>query len=214
MDDVTGVILVGGKSRRMGRDKALLELGGRTLLERVLECFRESFREIVLVGDRADRFAKLDVPVYEDLFPGSALGGLYTALHHARTGTAFVSACDLPFPSTRAVRHLCALTGEGDVVVAKLRHGYEPLFAAYSRRCLEPAGAMLRAGEKRIRDLYLRVTVREVAESELQRAGVERSAFTNVNTPADYAAAGGAPTVHRAEAAHAGAETRLHATAL
>ena len=189
IEHITGVILVGGKSRRLGTDKAFLEVGGRTLLEGVLECFRESFRKIVLVGDRAERFANLDVPVCADLFPGSALGGLYTGLRHAETDTVFVSSCDLPFPSTRVLRHLCSLTGEGDVVVAKLEHGYEPLFAAYSKRCAEPAGAMLRAGGHRICDLYRHVGVREVSESELERAGAEREAFTNVNTPEEWAAA-------------------------
>ena len=97
LHDITGVILVGGKSRRMGRDKAFLQIVGKTLFERVLEIFRESFDRIVLVGDRAERFAAYDLPVLPDIYPGSALGGLYTALYHAETEYIFVSSCDLPF---------------------------------------------------------------------------------------------------------------------
>ena len=78
--DITGVILVGGKSRRMGRDKAFLDVAGKSLFERVLEVFRESFDRIVLVGDREERFAAYGLPVLPDIYPGSSLGGLYTGL--------------------------------------------------------------------------------------------------------------------------------------
>ena len=65
--DITGVILVGGKSRRMGRDKAFLQIAGKTLFERVLEIFRESFDRLVLVGDRAERFTGYALPVLPDI---------------------------------------------------------------------------------------------------------------------------------------------------
>ena len=81
LHDITGVILVGGKSSRMGQDKAFLEIAGRPLFERVLEVFRECFDRIVLVGDRVERFAGYGLPVLPDIYPGSALGGtLYRAL--------------------------------------------------------------------------------------------------------------------------------------
>ena len=76
--DITGVILVGGKSRRMGRDKAFLEVAGKPLIERVLEVFRNSFTQVILVGNREERFAGYGLPVLPDIYPGSALGGLYT----------------------------------------------------------------------------------------------------------------------------------------
>ncbi len=188
-NDITGVILVGGKSRRMGRDKAFLDVGGKTLFEKVLDAFRESFSKIILTGSRGERFAGYDLPVYEDIFSGSALGGIYTGLHHADTDTVFVSSCDLPFPSSRIIRHLCSLTGNSDAVVPKLAHGYEPLFAAYSKSCLRSVKTMLHAGNYCVYDLYRQIDVREVSESELESVGGARDAFLNLNTPEEYEAA-------------------------
>lgn len=189
LDGITGVILVGGKSRRMGKDKAFLEIGGMTLFEKVLEAFRENFRRIILTGSAAERFASYNLPIYEDIFPGSALGGVYTGLHHADTDTVFVSSCDLPFPSSRIIRHLCSLTGASDAVVPRLPHGHEPLFAVYSKSCLGPVKNMLDAGNLCVYDLYPHVKVRDVCEQELESAGGVRHAFLNVNTPEEYEAA-------------------------
>jgi len=188
-NDITGVILVGGKSRRMGRDKAFLDVGGKTLFEKVLDAFRENFSKIILTGDRGERFAGYDLPVYEDILSGSALGGIYTGLHYADTDTVFVSSCDLISPSSRVIRHLCSLTGNGDAVVPKLAHGYEPLFAAYSRSCLSSVKTMLQAGNYCVYDLYRHIDVREVSERELESAGGGRDAFLNLNTPEEYEAA-------------------------
>jgi len=185
-NDITGVILVGGKSRRMGRDKAFLDMGGRTLFECVLDSFRETFHKIILIGNGAERFTNYGFPIYEDLLSGSALGGIYTGLHYADTDTVFVSSCDLPFPSSRVIRHLCSLTGTSDAVVPRLAHGYEPLFAAYAKSCLGPVRAMLEAGNYCVYDLYHQMNVREVSERDLQAVGGGRDAFLNLNTPEEY----------------------------
>lgn len=107
--NVTGVILIGGKSRRMGRDKAFLQISGKTFFEGVLGVLRDSFDRLLLVGDRAECFAGYDLPVLPDIYPGSALGGLYPALHRAETEYIFVSSCDLPFPNGGILRYLCSL---------------------------------------------------------------------------------------------------------
>ena len=188
LDDITGVILVGGKSRRMGRDKAFLEVGGKTLFERVLEAFRENFSRILLVGDRAERFVRYALPVYADLYPGSALGGLYTGLHYAETDHVFVSSCDLAFPSSGVIRHLCSLTGACDAVVPKFAHGYEPLFAAYSKNCLVPMKSLLEERNYCVYDVYPQLKVRDVAGDELEAVAGSPQAFLNLNTPEEYEA--------------------------
>jgi molybdopterin-guanine dinucleotide biosynthesis protein A len=95
--DITGVILVGGKNGRMGKDKAFLEVSGIPIFERVLEIYRGSFHRILLVGDRGERFAPYSLPVLENIFPGSALGGLYTGLYHAQTEYVFIPPCEPAF---------------------------------------------------------------------------------------------------------------------
>ena len=184
-NDITGVILVGGKSRRMGRDKALLEFHGRPLFEQVLELFRESFAHVLLAGDRGERFESYGLPLLPDLVPGSSLGGIYTALAAAQTEWIFVASCDLPFPSRTILAHLCSLRDACDAVVPKTEHGYEPLFALYSRRCLEPVKELLDRGECCAYAWYPQVRLREVGPAQLAALDPEGRAFINLNTPED-----------------------------
>jgi molybdenum cofactor guanylyltransferase len=189
--DITGVILVGGKSSRMGRDKAFLELGGKTLLAGIVALFQECFDRVVLCGDRPERFAGYGLPVLPDIRPGGALGGIYTGLCHAETEHVFVSSCDLPFPSSAILRYLCSLKDGHDVVVPATAHGYEPLFAVYSKRCLEPIRVLLDRGDFCAYGYYPEVRVRYVRHEELAHLDGDGRAFLNVNTPEEFAKAGG-----------------------
>lgn len=188
--DITGMILVGGKSRRMGKDKAFLEFSGKPLFERVLGLFLESFPQTVLVGDRRERFAGYGLPVLEDIFPGSPLGGLYTGLYHAPTDYVFVSPCDLPFPDRGILDRICSLRNDFDAVVPATRHGLEPLFALYSKKCLEPMRRLLESGNLRIYGFYPQVRVRHVPGGEIAQPDEEEKSFVNINTPEDYAMLG------------------------
>ena len=183
---VTGVILVGGKSRRMGRDKALLEINGRTLFETTLDAFREALDTVILVGDRPERFAGSAIPIYPDIYPGSALGGLYTGLVRAETSHVFVSSCDLPFPSSGIIRHLTTLAPGNDVVVVETGAGYEPLFAVYSQECREPIRRQIEAGNYCVYDFYPEVRTRIVTGAEITHLGDPERIFLNLNTPEEY----------------------------
>ncbi len=189
--DITGVILVGGKSRRMGRDKALLEVAGRLLIERVLELFRENFKRVILVGDRAERFAGFGLPVLPDICPGSALGGIFTGLNVAETDYIFVAPCDLPFPNACVLRYLCSLGSGFDAVVPKTALGYEPLFALYSKSCLAPMWGQLESGDFCACAYYPQVRVRYVPYEELAHLDWDGKAFLNINTPEEFAKIGG-----------------------
>ncbi len=186
VNDVTGVILAGGKSRRMGKDKAFLEICGRPLIERLLQVFREIFGQIVLAGDRPERFAAYGLRVVPDIYPGSPLGGLYTGLHHARTDYVFVAPCDLLFPNRELLRYICSLKTGFDAVVPATEQGFEPLFALYSRRCLEPIRRSLEKGNFRVIDFYKDVLVRKVSGEELARFDKSGKSFVNVNTPEEF----------------------------
>ncbi|HET6418645.1 MAG TPA: molybdenum cofactor guanylyltransferase [Geobacteraceae bacterium] len=185
--DITGVILVGGKSRRMGRDKAFLEVAGRPLVERVLDVFRENFERVILVGDREERFAGFGLPILADIYPGSALGGIFTGLHAAGTSCVFVAPCDLPFPNARVLRYLCSLGYGFDAVVPKTAIGYEPLFALYSKTCLAPIRKQLESGDFRAYAYYPQVRVRYVPYEELAHLDRDGKAFLNINTPEELA---------------------------
>ncbi len=181
--DVTGVILAGGQSQRMGRDKASLVFAGQTLFERVIAVLRPLFPTLLIAGDRPD-LARADIACVADLYPGSALGGLYTALRQAQTPYIFATACDMPFIRSDLVRAIVARRAQCDVVVPRLPGGFEPLFALYHKNCLGPMREMLEEGNFRIFDFYPRVRTCPIASSELP-AGWP-AALRNINTPDEF----------------------------
>ncbi len=183
--DITGIILVGGKSRRMGQDKALLTVQGKTLIERALEPFLQSFAQVLLIGDRPERFAAYGLPVIPDLYPGSSLGGLYTGLFHAGTGHIFVTSCDLPFPNRAILRHLCSLRGDSDAIIPESQYGAEPLFACYRKSCLEAMRDRLEQQRFSISAVCSMLQTIHVPYTELQQFDPEGTAFLNLNTPRD-----------------------------
>ncbi|AJE02287.1 bifunctional molybdenum cofactor guanylyltransferase MobA/molybdopterin-guanine dinucleotide biosynthesis adaptor protein MobB [Geobacter pickeringii] len=186
LTDVTGVILVGGRSSRMGRDKALLSLGGKPLVGRVIDAFRQVFARTILVGDREERFREFDLEIVPDIYPGSALGGLHTGLARAGTPYVFVSACDVPWPDPRVIERLCSLRQGHDVVVPRTDGGIDPLFAVYGTGCLPAMERMLREGNYRIYDFYPAVRTRHVAPEELEGLVMPGRTFVNVNTPEEF----------------------------
>ncbi|HEX9022722.1 MAG TPA: molybdenum cofactor guanylyltransferase [Geobacteraceae bacterium] len=184
---ITGIILVGGKSRRMGTDKAFLRIGGVPLFERVLRAMAENFSSILLIGDRQELYQGYGLPVIADRYPGSALGGLYTGLHAAATDLVFAAPCDMPFPSRSLIRHICSMADDFDVVVPRTRQGFEPLFALYRKSCLGPMLRLLEAGKYRVFDFYPEVVVRDLKAEELDPFADEGRAFLNLNTPEEFA---------------------------
>ncbi len=186
--DVTGVILAGGKSTRMGRDKATLDFDGMPLYRRTFELLKNLFPAVLLAGDRPE-LALPGLKVVPDRYPGSALGGLYTALSNAETPWVFVTACDMPLIDPKVIEALLVLRQGYDVVVPSTSGGLEPLFACYHRNCLEPMRQMLEQGQYRIFDFYQQLSTRYVLERELPEGG--RKSLTNVNNPGDLHHLGG-----------------------
>jgi molybdenum cofactor guanylyltransferase len=185
--DITGVILVGGKSRRMGRDKAFLTWDGAPLFEKVLHIFRETFTTTLLVGGDVERYGKYGERILPDLYPGSALGGLYTGLFYATSDSIFVASCDMPYPSAALLRYLCSLRAGYDCVVPETAQALEPLFAVYSKSALPAMLELLESGNFRIYDLYPQLYTRFVGVSELAPFAEDGRSFVNVNTPDDFA---------------------------
>jgi molybdopterin-guanine dinucleotide biosynthesis protein A len=181
--DVTGVILAGGRSRRMGKDKTMLEIGGVTLFDRALRMMRGLFSEVLIAGDRKD-LVRPGVPCYPDSFPGSALGGLYTGLMASSHDMIFVCSCDMPSPSMNIARLVVSQDHAYDVVVPRTPDGLEPLFARYHKRCLPAMKAMLDRQEFRIYNFYPLVRIRYLDVAELPADW--QSSFLNINTPEEY----------------------------
>ncbi len=188
--DLTAIVLAGGLSRRLGRNKALERVGGELLIDRVLSRVGEVADETVLVVANMEQAAALplpsDVRVVTDAYPDSgSLGGIYTGLHAANSAWGLVVACDMPFLNVALLRRLMALRPGFDVVVPELDGRPEPTHALYGKACLEHIRPRLEAGRFKIAGFFKDVRVRSVSESEVAELDPDRLSFFNVNTQAD-----------------------------
>jgi molybdopterin-guanine dinucleotide biosynthesis protein A len=197
---ITGVIQAGGKSTRMGGDpKALMELGGRRIVERVLDVVRQVAERVLLVTNTPDLYAYLGLPMVPDVFPeGGSLGGIYSGLRAAPGDAAFTVACDMPFLSVAVARLVVSRAGEADVVAPRIGEQWETLHACYGKACLGPMERCLRAGRLKITGFFDEVRVHALSEAEIAAVGDPGVVFMNVNTPAELEraralAAGAAP---------------------
>lgn len=191
--DATGVILAGGKSRRMGEDKRFLKIGEATLLNRAIHVMTHVFSEVLVVI--AQDSPGLDVPgcqVHRDLIPDcGSLGGLYTGLMQASRSRMFVVACDMPFLNPDMIRWFLARDQEADIVMAQLETGLQPLHAVYRKRALPYLQHMVEERHLKIQSIAaepsLRVTI--VYPSEWKTMDPLSRSFQNVNSPAELQAA-------------------------
>lgn len=183
---ITVAVQAGGGSRRMGRDKALVRLAGRPLIQHVLDRAASLGDEILITTNHPEVYTFLDVRLVADAIPGQgALGGLQTALAAARGETVLLLASDMPFVSPLLLRHMLALAAEADVIVPRWKGEYEPLQAVYSKACLPAVGAALEAGKRRMISFYPDVQVRVVEELEISSIDPLGLSFFNINTPED-----------------------------
>ncbi len=184
--DMTGVILAGGKSRRMGRPKLFVDVGGIPMFERVYRVCEEVFTEIIIVANDSDPFRRYDAQVVPDIIPGKGpLGAIYTGLVHASQDHCFCVAADMPFLNTRLIRHMIERSAEGDVIIPKTSDGHHPLHAIYAKDCRKPIEALLSRGDLKIIDFFPEVTVIYVPEGEIRQYDPLLKSLTNVNTDDD-----------------------------
>jgi molybdopterin-guanine dinucleotide biosynthesis protein A len=188
---VTGVIQAGGKSTRMGgRPKALLELGGRRIVERVLAALAPAVDDVLVVTNTPELYAFLGLPMVADVYPDhGSLGGIYSGLKAAGGQAAFTVACDMPFLHPDVIKLVVGRAEQGDVVVPRVGDQHETMHAAYAKACLPHIEERLLAGQLRIVEFFERVRVVEIAEADVARFRDPRLAFMNVNTPDELAQA-------------------------
>jgi molybdenum cofactor guanylyltransferase len=188
---VTGVIQAGGKSTRMGgQPKALLELGGRRIIERVLDAVAPVVDDVLVVTNTPELYQFLGLPMVADAYPDhGSLGGIYTGLAAAGGDVAFTVACDMPFVHPDVVRLVVARASEGDVVVPRVGEQLQTMHAVYGKGCLPHIEGRLRAGQLKIVGFFDQVRVVEIGDAEVARYRAPDVAFMNVNTPEELARA-------------------------
>jgi molybdopterin-guanine dinucleotide biosynthesis protein A len=201
--DVTAFILAGGKSSRMGTDKAFVTLGSshpadQTLLARALEVARSITPEVRIVGDPA-KFAAF-APTIADIFPNCGpLGGIHAALRSSLTDLNLILAVDVPFVSPTLLQYLidrARKSPSSTVTAAQAGGGWQPLCAVYRRDFAGMAGKALEEGHHKIAALFATASTLRITEKDLESAGFSPNMFRNLNTPLDLAQASGIPETH------------------
>jgi molybdenum cofactor guanylyltransferase len=196
---VTGFLLAGGSSRRMGQPKELLILGGETMVERQVRSLRAVAEEVMVIG-WASKLSASKMPkglrnlrIVPDDLPGRGpLGGIYTGLKQTRTEYNLFLSCDMPFVDAGFLEYLCrrALESQADVTVPKSHERLlNPLCAVYRRRALPAILASLNASEYKISRFFPRVRCDVIPRRDIARAGFAAMIFDNMSTIEDYEAA-------------------------
>ena len=187
---ITALVLAGGKSTRMGQDKARIRLSGKALLERVVETVTSLCREVVFVTAKGQSLdwlpSRYPFRSVRDLYPeGGPLGGLYTGLKAAAHPYSMLVGCDMPFLNPHLLAFLVEQSKGYDAVVPLAKGRPQPLHAIYSQRCLGKMENLLAKEGAGLRDLLAAVNTRRVPQEEVSRYDFHLTSFFNVNTPSD-----------------------------
>ena len=215
MPHFTLAVISGGKSSRMGTDKALLEIGGKTMIEQIIAQTAGLGGDQIVITNTPEQYAFLNLPMFSDVLPDKgALGGLYTAIHSASRPYTLTLACDMPFVNQPLLKHMLSLAPDFDAVIPRLLSplpspastalhsahasraatgegpgvGVEPFRAIYSKACLEPIRNALDAGKMRVNSFFPDIRIRWVEENEIKQFDPELLTFMNCNTPEELEA--------------------------
>jgi molybdopterin-guanine dinucleotide biosynthesis protein A len=184
---MTGIILAGGESRRMGTDKAFLKIDGRPLIEHILAVFSTLFARTIVVTNTPDRYRNYGVEVTSDALDiRGPLTGIYSGLLRSGDEYNFVAACDMPFLNPRFIAYMGELTAGYDAVVPMFDGFLEPLHAIYHRGLLPIMETQVRRQDRRIRGMFDHIQVRYVTEEEIVQFDPLKRSFRNLNTPKEY----------------------------
>lgn len=195
---ITGVILAGGTSRRMGQNKALIQLGDDSLIGHVIRHIRLVVDELLLITNTPNEYAHLGLPMHNDIVPDAgALGGIYTGLMSASYDAVFCVACDSPFLVPNLLIYLVSVLDNYDAVMPWTYRGdltdqnksdqitLQTLCALYSKRCLPIIELMLQESELRVHALQERASIKRVSPEVWQAFDPDGISFFNINTPED-----------------------------
>jgi molybdopterin-guanine dinucleotide biosynthesis protein A len=184
MPKLTVAIEAGGNSSRMGTDKSFVLFQGRPMIEVVRDQVAGLGDELILITNRLDDYAHLNLPMFGDVYPDhGSLGGIFTAVSHAQYPHTLIVACDMPWLNRPLLQHMIGLRETADVVVPRWENYPEPLHAIYSKSCLPAIEQKLKAGQLKITGFFSEVAVRYVERAEIGRFDGDGRSFANINTP-------------------------------
>ncbi|HBO85039.1 MAG: hypothetical protein A2073_05005 [Deltaproteobacteria bacterium GWC2_42_11] len=178
---MTGIILAGGKSSRMGFNKAFIEVNGVRIIERTVNLFKEIFNEVMIITNTPLEYEEFDVRTATDLIRGAgALGGIYTGIFHAASSRVFAAACDMPFLDKDTITKMLNMLMEGNGIVPFVDSRLHPLHAIYSRNCLKHMENAIKSGDLRITNLIKKLHIKTV--EDIFAAEPASLSIRNINT--------------------------------
>ena len=192
MIELTGILLAGGKSRRLGRDKAQELIGGRRIIDRVLDTLKPITNFQTVVVDRCERIEELNIGtqinyVVDSYNNSGSLGGLYSGLEQSTTPWSLLVACDMPFLSSRLFEFMVTKISNRnlDVVIPRFEGRLQTTHALYKKSCLEHIEARLKDGLLKMDGYFNNFNVCEISQDEILRIEGSENSFFNVNTADD-----------------------------
>ena len=187
--EVTSIVLAGGKNLRLGRSKALEVIGGKSLIERVIERLEPITNQFLIVTSRekSEFPTSNEIEVLTDIYPERGpLGGIYTGLLASRSSCSIAVACDMPFLNSELISHMIDLLQDFDAVVPRWQNGMlEPLHAVYAKSCLDTMKTRLENERLGIHRFLNEINVRYIEEEECRQFDPELLSFFNINRPSD-----------------------------
>lgn len=184
---MNGAVLAGGRSVRMGFNKAFIPFNGQPLIKGIVDIFCKVFDKVSVIANDTVLYEPFGLRVVSDIYRNAgSLGGIYTALFHSTDRHCFVAACDMPFLRTSVIEDMISEAYGWDVIVPYIDHRYHPLHAVYSRRCMRFIEAMIAKGDLRVTGLFGEEKLRVKRLDEAYFSNVESLLFVeNVNTVED-----------------------------
>jgi len=190
MSEVTGIVLAGGISKRLSyKNKALLKIGDKSVIERVIGALSKVTERMLLITNSPEDLGHLGLPTIGDILPGSgSLGGIYTGLKVSKTYHNLIVACDMPFIRPCLLTFLINRRRDYDAVIPVTSDGHHPTCAIYSKNCIGPIEAQIKTGNLKISDFFLHVKVNRL-DFDTLRPCYDSNIFFNINTSEDYSKA-------------------------
>ncbi|WP_167553162.1 molybdenum cofactor guanylyltransferase [Evansella clarkii] len=188
------IVLSGGKSSRMGRNKALLPIEGKAMIQRIFDSLGEEFSDRILVTNRPEEYAPLlpdDVKIVSDVYPGSGpLSGIHAGLLASAAEYNVVAACDMPYVSKHVAELLVKKSQGFDAVVPRFNRMRQPLFAVYHKSVAGEIEGILEGNDFRVNNLWKKLNTLWLEEDDLSTIPEIERAFLNINNPEEYEALG------------------------
>ncbi|SPD73227.1 Molybdenum cofactor guanylyltransferase [uncultured Desulfobacterium sp.] len=183
-DDISGVILAGGKSSRYGRNKALEKIDGISLIERVAGVMGSVFEHLIIITNTPDEYAFLNIPMHGDFIRGlGPIGGIYTGLSVIHNTSGFFVACDMPLLNQDLIRYMTNKRAGFDVVVPRINGMIETLHAVYAKGCIPAVKRLIASKEYQTIRMFSELSVCYVERDEIRRFDPGLESFVNINRP-------------------------------